>query len=237
MAKTPHTLYLTLPIGSYWVYCWHINFFGWPEAIFPSRVKNKKGHLRSENGPPVWPDMWGNKRGCESSFYISWQSASPEITKYKGVSHRRSEGGPSTAKLNACYNKCRVPPSKGLQVTMAWGHGWRVPKRAGTAHWLKLPWYNPSEPIGSDPSAHTNPYGVKIEKSIRIIGPSLSFARVCFLFLPLFKHRMLWALKAKLWDLESWNLIWECNCIIPGSTLKIKVLGKRSRSPGCIRWS
>ncbi len=25
---------------------------------------------------------------------------------------------------------CRVPPSQGLQVTVAWGHGWRAPKRA-----------------------------------------------------------------------------------------------------------
>ncbi len=26
---------------------------------------------------------------------------------------------------------CRVPPSQGLQVTVAWGHGWRAPERAG----------------------------------------------------------------------------------------------------------
>ncbi len=27
---------------------------------------------------------------------------------------------------------CRVPPSRRLQVTVAWGHKWRAPKRAGT---------------------------------------------------------------------------------------------------------
>ena len=32
---------------------------------------------------------------------------------------------------------------------------------------------NPYEPIGSDPPTHPNPYGVRIEKSVRIIGPSL----------------------------------------------------------------
>ncbi len=32
---------------------------------------------------------------------------------------------------------CRVPPPQGLQVTVAWGHGWKAPKCAGTACWLK----------------------------------------------------------------------------------------------------
>ena len=36
---------------------------------------------------------------------------------------------------------CRMLPSQGLQVTVVWGHGWRAPKRAGTAHWLKPPTY------------------------------------------------------------------------------------------------
>ncbi len=35
-------------------------------------------------------------------------------------------------------------------------------------------WYNPYEPIGSDPPTHPNPYGVRILKSVQIIGPSLS---------------------------------------------------------------
>ena len=45
----------------------------------------------------------------------------------------------SPTKCNSTF--CRVPPSQGLQVTVAWGHGWRTPKRAGTAHWLKPPTY------------------------------------------------------------------------------------------------
>ncbi len=37
------------------------------------------------------------------------------------------------------YIYCRVAPSQGLQVTVAWGHWWKDPKHAGTAHWLKPP--------------------------------------------------------------------------------------------------
>ncbi len=36
---------------------------------------------------------------------------------------------------------CCVPPSQGLQVMVAWGHGWKASKLAGTAHWLKPPTY------------------------------------------------------------------------------------------------
>ena len=38
-----------------------------------------------------------------------------------------------------------------------------------------LSWYNPYKPIGSEPPNHPNPYGVRIEKSVRIIEPSLSW--------------------------------------------------------------
>ncbi len=34
---------------------------------------------------------------------------------------------------------CHVPPTIGLQDTVAWGHGWRANKHAGTARWLKPP--------------------------------------------------------------------------------------------------
>ncbi len=34
---------------------------------------------------------------------------------------------------------CRVPPTRGLQVMMAWGHKWRANKCARTARWLMLP--------------------------------------------------------------------------------------------------
>ncbi len=34
-----------------------------------------------------------------------------------------------------------MPPTQGLQVTVAWGHGWKAPKHARIARWLKPPTY------------------------------------------------------------------------------------------------
>ncbi len=36
---------------------------------------------------------------------------------------------------------CRVPPTQGLQVTVAWGHRSKAPKRTGIVRWLKPPTY------------------------------------------------------------------------------------------------
>ncbi len=47
--------------------------------------------------------------------------------------------------MQSIWNTLSRATSQGLQVTVAWGHGWRAPKRAATAHWLraiKLPTNN-----------------------------------------------------------------------------------------------
>ena len=36
---------------------------------------------------------------------------------------------------------CCMPPTQELQVTVAWGHRWRAPKRAANTRWLKPPTY------------------------------------------------------------------------------------------------
>ena len=46
---------------------------------------------------------------------------------------------PTSQFLTEIY--CHMPPTRGLQVTVARGHRWKAPKHARIAHWLKPPTY------------------------------------------------------------------------------------------------